>query len=1256
MASVISSSSNRIVTQQQLNTILNAYNKVDIKWLSLHLSNLSGEYHPIPSDASIVIGWWGNVLSTADGTLPTPETLTIQEDAVRSFHNVNIATDDSYDAYISGVTFTFYNGANQVYTHNYTPDKFVWYTELPQVIDADKIVITITKLSKASRIARIRSVLDSHLFTRVDTLSSTVVDSSTLKAITLKTVAEPITLHADDLAHTLIKAFWSDNFSLSVNGNTEKTGNPIIIDTPNVTINTLRVTAATKQTVTVQGKNLFPSNTLPTTWNGITFTNNSDGTHTLNGTATTAAGFFLPAPILSLVSGTSYAFSTLNTLPNKAYLSLNNISSTMLSHEARWKVFNSVSDRPKGWFWTDAGAVFNNYVLGIQLEVNTAVTAYAPFVPNSPSPDYPAPITGTTKITVSDGTTAHDYMLPQSLYSLPDGTADEYDVVSGSGTQNIQNLIFDGSIDENWLTYGVGSNDTNNAAFEFVLPQSPSTFDAKSNRFTITNAGYLYAHDDEGCGLSLTGNYVVIKVAKSRMSGWSDSWTNAQKVAAFKAFLASNPVTVLYELATPQTITGTGQTIPTYTTTNVSTDGSSVTVNYVAKEYVNITAKLTEPDILNTTFQEQNDILAKLARPEQIPLTAIDNLQHFINEFNPGDTTNLSFGDMSSMYNIHTVMTDPNRQTFGRVEILYTDPFLDNDIALSTSSQNHISNIDQMLDNQKTSTYQWFFLGRSDLSGKYHPAGVSTEVGWIGNIPSAADGTLSTPEVLTITFSARVIAALQMIGDTASNCFPVDFTIQLFGADDVLLHTETIVDNTSLAWSKNITYVTQVTKLVFTITKINKPNTFVHLLETYTSVLENYYNEQIVSMSLLEEYGPDTSNLGDNNSLGTISANELDVSLDNTDNTFTISNTSSRLYGVLKRNRRIRAWLGAKVADRIEWYPLGVFYSTQWGASSDDLSASVTGMDSLYLCGSTPLQNMYVYTDKSLYWLFDLVLSEVLKPEQYHIDESLQSIILPFAWFDEGSVANALLKLTASWLISVYCDRNGVVQVQPIHSTPNVVITMSDDKNIVTRDEKLAYDQMPNHVEVTATTYYAEATSNIVELSNVTVSAGIMELKVPYTVTPCTDVVLGTITADEGISVVLKAAYSWGAVLTITANTPGTIASLVLTGKAIKVRNTLTAIAKDDIAIIQDGDNKKSIAPSLLQDFSLATQAANQVLNAYEHAKKDLDVVSLGDIAVTLGDKVQLDDTKFLLYRQQLDWSGGLEATVSLKYLDEGDA
>jgi hypothetical protein len=81
-------------------------------------------------------------------------------------------------------------------------------------------------------------------------------------------------------------------------------------------------------------------------------------------------------------------------------------------------------------------------------------------------------------------------------------------------------------------------------------------------------------------------NQFIIFVLKTRMTGWSDAWSYAQKTSAFNALLAAwntagTPMQVLYQLATPVTssvapiqITGAGGA------NIVTSDGASVVVTY----------------------------------------------------------------------------------------------------------------------------------------------------------------------------------------------------------------------------------------------------------------------------------------------------------------------------------------------------------------------------------------------------------------------------------------------------------------------------------------------------------------------------------------------------------------------------------------------------------------------------------------------------------------------------------------------------
>ena len=53
----------------------------------------------------------------------------------------------------------------------------------------------------------------------------------------------------------------------------------------------------------------------------------------------------------------------------------------------------------------------------------------------------------------------------------------------------------------------------------------------------------------------MNANELNIFILKSRLTGWDDAWSNAQKLTAFKAWMAENPVTVFAQMSTPASIT-----------------------------------------------------------------------------------------------------------------------------------------------------------------------------------------------------------------------------------------------------------------------------------------------------------------------------------------------------------------------------------------------------------------------------------------------------------------------------------------------------------------------------------------------------------------------------------------------------------------------------------------------------------------------------------------------------------------------------
>ncbi|MDD3892677.1 MAG: hypothetical protein PHE03_10305, partial [Bacteroidales bacterium] len=168
------------------------------------------------------------------------------------------------------------------------------------------------------------------------------------------------------------------------------------------------------------------------------------------------------------------------------------------------------------------------------------------------------------------------------------------------------------------------------------------------------------------------------------------------------------------------------------------------------------------------------------------------------------------------------------------------------------------------------------------------------QMGWWSEQVSQADGTFATPVTLTAEFHSRPIYELLVVGDNACEEYPVNFTIGLY-SEDVLVHTETVADNTETIWQKDIEDINEITKMVLTITKWSHPYRHAKILEFITSIQEVYEGDDIISINLLEEREVSQGSLP----VGNISANEIDIKLNNESRKFDAGNKQSPLYQLL---------------------------------------------------------------------------------------------------------------------------------------------------------------------------------------------------------------------------------------------------------------------------------------------------------------------------------------------------------------------
>ncbi len=619
-----------------------------------------------------------------------------------------------------------------------------------------------------------------------------------------------------------------------------------------------------------------------------------------------------------------------------------------------------------------------------------------------------------------------------------------------------------------------------------------------------------------------------------------------------------------------------------------------------------------------------------------------------------------------------------------KIQIDYTDPFLDQSIEVITSENANVSFPSQTADAVAEPFAKIASLdGSWVLDGTYALAPTPQEaetkqMGWWGKQLAGIGGAFSAPyPTLTVSFFPRPITKLQAVGDSKRQEWPVDFSIRLYNGNNTLLYTETVTGNTQVAWSKTLDEpITQVEKMELEITKWSHPGRQAKILEFFTSVQEVYEGDDILLIHLLEEREVSQGSLP----VGNISANEIDIRLNNETRKFDAGNKQSSLYQLLKANRRIKAWLGVDTSEGKEYVPLGTFWSGDWHVPEDEVYAATTGRDRLELLRKSTYSTSQVQQNKTLYDLAVAVLEDAgLKPEEYWVDPELQNYVVPYAYFEPQSHREALRKIAEACLGQIYCDRDGVVRVEgPSYLETQtsiqqffiqgaaflVEVEVLDAYGISAddyfrKDNPVKWSEIANYIEVETQPLRPVDTPQEVYRSNEPVSIGAgqtISITAYYNETPCIDAVASLEGAPAGCMIQSATYYAWGADVKVYSPTAGTF-MLVINARPLKILNKERAIAKDDNSITDNGLIKYVFPGNpLIQTREVAQNIANKLLAAFKNPRRDVEVEWRGNPALLLGDVICVPDYQrdgkdvrgyFWVIRQELEFAGSLRARLT---------
>lgn len=631
-----------------------------------------------------------------------------------------------------------------------------------------------------------------------------------------------------------------------------------------------------------------------------------------------------------------------------------------------------------------------------------------------------------------------------------------------------------------------------------------------------------------------------------------------------------------------------------------------------------------------------------------------DEISHITNIINrTKDVLHFTGIDTPTLTNVHTRMKDISRSVYGKVYITYTDPMLENDTTIETNMEAYNSDKEQVMDDIASPDELFFTLYDNDLSGRYKVMTSDSQVGWVSGIASNDEGIFEEAPYLRISFSTRPLTPLTVHFDDSHGSVADSFEVEFVRTDNESI-IKTFTNNTAGKVLINEDVVQGVNTVIIRVHKTTKPNFPVGIIEVpiLSTILYAGYADKsdLMSVDMLEEltYEDEVE------ALGGVSANEVTVALDNSKRSFYFNNENSVVSKQLRRNRRIEPWLGTEIIPgTIEWYKLGIYWSYKWDVPVNSLVAKVIGFDTLGLLDTTDFTHHYVQVDKSLGELIEYVLSDAKQSLYFinwKIDPALYGVRIPYAWFANGSHTAALRKISQSYPMHIYCDRDGTICAAPQKLKLDYYYdTWSDNTNVISKEYSSLYTTLPNIVTVNVHIPQVIENDSLVQ-DNLAFSVTATPTRTLNFSKPYISGISVDIDKDDTVSYEYKA-YSWGIVFTFTGT--GMVRSISCTGDSVDISNTSLLTRRNEESVRADGAVTRDVTADFIQTSELATLILDRIFNLSANDKYDATVTYRGDIALSINDPIRLldgiaPDNRYNIRRHQLSWNGALHGTADL--------
>ncbi len=360
----------------------------------------------------------------------------------------------------------------------------------------------------------------------------------------------------------------------------------------------------------------------------------------------------------------------------------------------------------------------------------------------------------------------------------------------------------------------------------------------------------------------------------------------------------------------------------------------------------------------------------------------------------------------------------PSRMCKMRVTFDISDTTANGDISnVITTTEFNLSDLQQMFNKERESSYKLatWEKDRWRLDGSFvipsPTPGSNGETGWWSNTLCGEDNIFTTPEDIEVSFNnTHSSMGLTITFDTLCNEYATDFDIIAYGADNNIISTVNITDNTKSRFVIE-TPLYLYKKILIRVKKWCKPYSRAKVYEIDFGVVRVYDDSNLINANLIEEIDLTSSN---------VIPSEFKFVVYNENREFNILKPTG-FYRFLQERQQVIVELGADITNGFDYCRVGTYWLKEWQSDEGAMTVTFTARNIVDLLDSDDYENL-VSSNTNLKSVAIAILNKAGVIE-YEIDEAL-AIIPTTGLIEKTSCRSALQMVAIAGRCNIYVINN----------------------------------------------------------------------------------------------------------------------------------------------------------------------------------------------------------------------------------------